>query len=84
MRQICNTHTWLGDLLKVCTESKIPAPTELKYIYDLEPIQERFLRQCREEWKATTEKMPKLDTYREMKDFADSGVLAKSNLPRNE
>ena len=33
---------WLGDLLMVCTESNIPAPTELKYVYDLEPIQEHF------------------------------------------
>ena len=28
--------------------------------------------------------MPKLDTYRDIKDFADPAILAKSNLPRNE
>ena len=75
---------WLGDLLKVCVESKIPPPTELKYVYDLEPIQERFLWECREEWKAATEKMPKLDTYRDIKDFTEPAVLVKSNLPKNE
>ncbi len=75
---------WLGDMLKVCTESNIPPPTELRYVYDLEPIQSRFLRQCREEWKGATEKMPKLDTYHMVKDFAEPAVLAKSNLLRNE
>ena len=75
---------WLGDVLSLCSESNIPAPTELKFIYDLEPIQERFLRQCREEWRSATEKMPKLDTYRLIKDFAESATLVKSNLPRNE
>ncbi len=75
---------WLGDLLQLCNESNIPAPTELKYVYDLEPIQERFLRQCREEWKDAAEKMPKLDTYKVAKDFTESATLVRANLPRNE
>ncbi len=61
-----------------------PPPTELKFVYDLDPIQSKFLRKCREEWKDAAEGMSKLDTYREVKDFADIAILAKSNLPRNE
>ncbi len=75
---------WLRDILNLCNESGIPPPSELKYVYDLDPIQSKFLRKCREEWKDATEGMSKLDTYREVKDFADVAVLAKSNLPRNE
>ena len=75
---------WLGDVLSLCHESNIPPPTELKYVYDLEPIQSRFLRQCREEWKDAAEKMPKLDTYKVAKDFTEPAILVKSNLPRNE
>ena len=68
----------------VCTESEISAPTELKYVYDLEQIQAQFLRQCRNEWKSATEKMPKLDTYKVVKDFTEPAILVKSNLPHNE
>ncbi len=68
----------------VCNESYIPPPTELKFVYDIKPIQSRMLRQCREEWKNATEDMTKLDTYREVKDFADISTLVKANLPRNE
>ena len=75
---------WLKDILEVCKESGIPAPTELKFVYDIEPIHSKLLRQCREEWKNATEDMTKLDTYRVVKDFADIGVLVKANLPRNE
>ena len=53
-------------------------------MYNLEPIQSKFLRQCRDEWKGAMEEMPNLDTYREAKDFVDVAVLAKSNLPRND
>ncbi len=80
----CGAKGWLKDLLTVCNETNIPPPTELKFIYDMEPIQVKFLRQCREEWKSATEEMTKLDTYREVKDFADIGTLVKANLPRNE
>ncbi len=57
---------WLQDVLKLCQESNIPAPTGLKYVYDIEPIFERILRQYRQEWKDASEKMTKLDTYREV------------------
>ncbi len=75
---------WLKDMLQVCTESEVPAPTELKYVYDLEPIQAKFLKQCRMEWRSAAEKMPKLDTYNVVKDFTETAILVRSNLPRNE
>ena len=67
-------HTHIGDMLKLCTQSEIPAPTELKYVYDLEPIQAKFLRQCRTEWKDAAERMPKLDTYKVVKDFTEPAI----------
>ncbi len=43
-----------------------------------------ILRQCREEWKDATERMPKLDTYKVAKDFTELAILVKCNLPHNE
>ena len=75
---------WLRDALEVCNYLNIPAPTELKYVYDLEPIQRRMLVKCREEWKEEAGGMSKLSMYVIAKDFAEIGTLVKSNLPRNE
>ena len=59
----------MKDVLSICEESNIPAATELMFMYDIEPIFKRFLRQCRQEWKDASEGMTKLDTYTEVKDF---------------
>ncbi len=75
---------WLSDVLKVCASIDIPMPTELRYIYDLEPIERKFLVQCRKEWKTAASTMSKLCTYVEIKDFEEVGVLVQANLPRNE
>ena len=57
-------------------------PTHMYYIYDLDPIKTRFTRTCREERQDAAGRMPKLDTYVRVKDFAETGTLVKANLNR--
>ena len=78
------TRGWLKDALQVCTALDIPAPTELKFVYDLEPIQRRMLVKCCDELKAKASEMPKLSIYVLVKDFMGIGTLVKSNLPQND
>ncbi len=40
---------WMKDVVNICENSNIPVPTMMNFVYDLEPIQNRFIRACREE-----------------------------------
>ena len=62
---------WMRDVLKICNRSEIQALTELKFVYDLDPVQRKFLRQCREEQRYAVEKTQKLRTYKELKDCTE-------------
>ncbi len=39
------------DMISICKSSNIPIPTNLRLVYDLEPIRNRLVRQTRDEWK---------------------------------
>ncbi len=75
---------WVNDLVRVCEQINIQEPTNLRYIYDLEPVKRRILLKCREEWKDVTERTSKLSTYCQIKDFTETGLMVKSNLNRSE
>ena len=72
------------DIKAICTEGNIIAPHNTMWIYDIDPIERKFLVKDREEWKCAAEEMSKLCTYVRVKDFTEVGTLVKANLPRNQ
>ena len=74
----------MGDLIGVCEGINVQIPTNLRYVYDLEPIKVRILGKCREEWKDAAERTSKLSTYCQIKDFAEPALMVKCNLKRND
>ena len=74
----------MSDLVNVCNNINIQEPTNLQYIYDLEPVKTRILRRSREEWKDAVERTSKLSAYYQIKDFTEPALMVKSNLHRNE
>ena len=75
---------WVKDLVNVCNNINIVEPTNLQYIYDLDPVKTRILRKCRQEWQDTAETTSKLSTYIQIKDFTEPALMVKSNLTRNQ
>ena len=75
---------WVQGLVNVCNNINILEPTDLQFIYDLEPIKERILRKSREEWKDSTERTSKLSTYCQIKDFTEPALMVEFNLHRSE
>ena len=68
----------------VCSHMNIPVPTKLKSMYDVWPIKRIMVKQCRGEWNDSAEKMSKLKTYCQIKDFVEPRALVKANCSRKD
>ena len=51
-----NAKGWLSDMLTICTETGIPIPDEIRFVYDLDPVKRKLMMKNRQEWKDATEK----------------------------
>ena len=80
----CGAKGWLSDIKEICEQGNILSPDNTMWIYDIEPIQRKFLLKERDEWKDAAEEMSKLCTYITVKDFTEIGSLVRANLPRNQ
>ncbi len=79
----CNAQGWLSDMLLICTETGIPIPDEIRFVYDLVPVKRKLMIKNRQEWKDAAENMSMLCTYVKIRDFTEVGQLVQVNLKRN-
>ena len=78
---------WVRDVLNICEVWGIPSPIGpymTLFQYDLEPIQRIALREARGHWVESAQRMPKVRTYVQIRDFMDIGTLVLANLSRGQ